>query len=244
MNTLLARVHDFCQWSGMALCLCKCKATGFNFATETEENTDRITLHGATMTPLSARAAFKYLGVRMSLTGSTAEEVSYVKERTCAMSKLIEGHPYKPEQMNEVIQMCAHPVLGYGGPLTNWTFWDLQDVEKQWAVMHKRAWHLTDGHNLAPFLLPQEEGGIQQHTPARIIAKHAVGLAERLASDLDGEMAILMQDKWGCITRTWGTTAVHEVQTAMLLEESMTRLATLLASLEGYCISRDWQALL
>jgi len=247
MNKLLARVHDFCEWSGMALCLCKCEATGFNFKTEEEENTDRLTLNGATMTPLSARQAFKYLGVRMSLTGSTAEEVSYVKERTMAMSKLIEGHPYTAEQMVSVIQMCAHPVLGYGGPLTNWTFRDLQDVEKQWAVMHKRAWHLTDGHNLAPFLLPQEEGGIQQHTPARIVAKHAVGLAERLAADLDGEMLILMGDEWRQLRKTWGTSKIREVQTAMLLEESMTRPATLLSRvlyLTGLAgITMTWDAI-
>mmetsp|Transcript_30075 Transcript_30075/g.61943 ORF Transcript_30075/g.61943 Transcript_30075/m.61943 type:complete len:350 (-) Transcript_30075:63-1112(-) len=140
----------------------------------------------------------------------------------------------------ELQQLIRHSV--------NWTFRDLQDVEKQWVVMHKRAWHLTDGHNLAPFLLPQEEGGIQKHTPSHIVAKHAVGLAERLASDLDGEMLKLMQDEWNQLTRTWGTSKIREIQTVMLLEESMTRLATLLARLlylTGLAgITLTWEAIL
>jgi len=141
MNLLLERVHEFCEWSGMALCLCKCEATGFDFRTETEENTDRLVLNGATMTRLDPRNAFKYLGVRLSLTGSTQEEVEYVKERTAAICKLLDGHPYRPEQMNAVIQMCAHPVLTYSGPLTNWTFKDL--LQKESAKVYAKSWWRT-----------------------------------------------------------------------------------------------------
>ena len=100
----------------------------------------------------------------------------------------MDRYPYLPEQMNKVVQMVAHPVLAYSGPLANWTFKDLQDIEHQWGLMHKRAWHLTEGHNSAPFLLPPEEGWVQVHTPSRVIAKAAVELATHLVHSMDGEI--------------------------------------------------------
>jgi hypothetical protein len=96
----------------------------------------------------------------------------------------------------------------YSGPLTNWTFADLLSVEHEWGVMHKRAWQLTDGHNSAPFILPQEEGGFQTHTPSRLLAKTGVGLIEKLARDLDGETLQLMQEEWILLTDRWGTERV------------------------------------
>ena len=83
------------------------------------------------MTSLSPHTAFKYLGLRMTLTGDTAPEVEYVKAKMHSMNVLINGHPYLPEQMNKVIHMCAHPVLTYSGPMTNWTFSDLLTVEHE-----------------------------------------------------------------------------------------------------------------
>eukprot|EP00961_Rhodomonas_salina_P020644 277731-Rhodomonas_salina.1 len=74
-----------------------------------------------------------------------------------------------------------------------------------------------------------EEGGIQSHTPARLLAKHTVNLLSKLGGDLDGETLELAQAEWNNLTAMWGSTTVDEVQTMLLLEESVTRPATLLA---------------
>eukprot|EP00961_Rhodomonas_salina_P292120 3932643-Rhodomonas_salina.2 len=95
--------------------------------------------------------------------------------------------------------------------------------------MQKKVWSLTDGHNTAPFLLPAEEGGVQTRTPARLLAKHTASLLQRLGNDLDGEALQLMQHEWGKLQTTWGTSSVEEIQTMLLLEESVARPTTLLS---------------
>eukprot|EP00961_Rhodomonas_salina_P159366 2146144-Rhodomonas_salina.1 len=93
----------------------------------------------------------------MTLTGDTREEKKHVTDTMRRINTKLKSHPWRTDQANAVIGMCEHPVLTYGGPLTQWTFQELHDIERSWAVMHKRAWKLTDQHNTAPFLLPMEE---------------------------------------------------------------------------------------
>eukprot|EP00961_Rhodomonas_salina_P234988 3175811-Rhodomonas_salina.1 len=112
--------------------------------------------------------------------------------------------------------------------MTQWTFQELQELERSWAVMHKHAWSLTYQHNTAPFVLPEEQGGVQRHTPARLLAKHTALLLARLGENMSGDMVRLAQAEWDDLVRMWGTTAVDEIQTLLLLEESVHRPATLL----------------
>ena len=60
------------------------------------------------------------------------------------------------------------------------------------------------------------------HTPARLLAKHRLGLIEKLAANLDGEVLKLLQEEWVLLTEKWGTGIVREIQLAMLLEENQT----------------------
>eukprot|EP00961_Rhodomonas_salina_P096726 1300982-Rhodomonas_salina.1 len=68
---------------------------------------------------------------------------------TRQISSKLDGHHLRTDQANTIVAMCAHPVLTYCGPMTQWTFAELrvQSLERSWAVMHERAWKLTDQHN-------------------------------------------------------------------------------------------------
>eukprot|EP00961_Rhodomonas_salina_P292754 3933186-Rhodomonas_salina.2 len=213
----------------MEMCVLKCEASGFNFGTNTRIKTGTLCLGSQHLTPLSPHAAFKYLGVRLSLTGNTKAEKDHVIAETQQISSRLNGHPFRTDQANAIVDMCVHPVLAYSCPLTQWTFRELQSLEHSWAVLQKKAWSLTDGHNTAPFLLPQEEGRVQAHTPARLLAKHTSKLMERLGNDLDGETLELVRAEWAELQATWGTSKAEEIQTMLLLEESGERPATLLA---------------
>eukprot|EP00961_Rhodomonas_salina_P145085 1952872-Rhodomonas_salina.1 len=70
MQVLLDCVKEFCYWSGVA----KCEVTGYDFGTRTEIPTNALTFGTASLTRLSPHTAFKYLGLQMSLTGSTRAE--------------------------------------------------------------------------------------------------------------------------------------------------------------------------
>ena len=80
MNILLQGVKDFSQWSGMDLCLVKCEVSGVDFGTGKSFTEGELEIvYGDGKVPfLDAATAFKYLGVRLALTGSTQSEVDYV----------------------------------------------------------------------------------------------------------------------------------------------------------------------
>jgi ribonuclease HI len=229
MNTMLAAIHEFSLWSGMDLCVCKCEVTAYDFARGEEVWPDRVHINGRPLTRLSPHEAFRYLGMRMSLTGDTRAEKQHVRERMRAVKDKLSSHPYRTDQANKLVDMCVHPVLTYSGPMTQWTYEELRAMEVQWAIMRKKAWNLTDGHNTAPFLLPAEEGGVQGTTPARLLARHTANVMAKLSQDLDGEILQLVREEWSQLVKTWGTARVDQVQLLLMLEDSTTRPATLLA---------------
>lgn len=153
MQVLLDCIKEFCNWLGMELCVAKCEVTGYDFGTRTEIPMNTLTFGAASLTCLSPHMAFKYLGLWMSLTGSTRAEKQYVMTETQQISSKLDGHHLHTDQANTIVSMCAHQILTYSSPMTQWTFTELQSLELSWAVMHKQAWELTDQHNTAPFLL-------------------------------------------------------------------------------------------
>ena len=89
--------------------------------------------------------------------------------------------------------------------------------------MGRRAWGFTDGHNAAPFLIPPERGEIHKNSPARLAAKSATMLTERLLKGLDGDVLHLANDEWIRLKETWGTERVDEVQIMLMLGEGQSR---------------------
>ena len=64
----------------MDLCLLKCEATGHDFATGKGEDTDWVVIGGQQLKKLSSDDSYKYLGLRLALTGSTKQEREYVMQ--------------------------------------------------------------------------------------------------------------------------------------------------------------------
>ena len=165
-------------------------------------------------------AAFKYLGIRLTVKGGTEQEILHVQQTMGAMAKKLRFHPYKHRQANAMIRVAAHPVFTYSSTVAAWSHQRLRDLGSRWGLMSKRAWGLTDGHNSAPFLLPKEEGGVQKNSPIRLGAKQATTLTERLIKALDGDVRRLANDEWDRLMATWGSGRTNEVQLMLMLEET------------------------
>eukprot|EP00961_Rhodomonas_salina_P125107 1685775-Rhodomonas_salina.3 len=196
MNVLLEQLRLFSEWSGMDLCVLKCEATAYHYGTKTELSVDSLHIGDKRLTLLPASSAYKYLGVRMTVHGDTSAEVAHVQARTQAISKLMKGHQYNSKQATALLETCVVPVFTYSGPLTAWLYVDLNTLLDQWGLLLKRAWHLTDRHPVAMFILPPEHGGVAESLPGATLAKHTIGLVLKLTASLDGELMALMNDEW------------------------------------------------
>jgi len=241
MNVLLAGLHEFSIWSGMDLCVLKCRATGHDFATGQNRPTTSIRYgitaqrpQGDEIPNLKSDVAFKYLGLRVALNGSTREEIKHVQDVMLRSSKLMIKHRYTCAQMNKLITTALHPVFNYSAPLAGWRYANLLELEHTWAVATKRAWKLTDGHPTAQFLLPPEEGWMQLHHPTCLASKHSLNLVQTFYNALDGELASLIRHDWEELCEEWCTNKVPEIQMALMLEDSSDRPVTILTNVLRY----------
>eukprot|EP00961_Rhodomonas_salina_P257920 3485783-Rhodomonas_salina.1 len=88
----------------MELCVTKCEVTGNDFGTQTEIPTGRLRFGAAQLSRLSPHKSFKYLGLRMSLTGNTRAEKQHVRDTTKQISERLAGHPFRTDQANKIIE--------------------------------------------------------------------------------------------------------------------------------------------
>ena len=216
MNLLLQRVHEFALWSNMELCLLKCEITGYDFGLGAELPTNVIKLGGQQLTSLSATSSYKYLGLRLAVTGSTADERQYVLAACRRAATALKGHAYTTQQALDIIEMAVKPVFGYSCPMTQWRRSELEILERAWTSVTKRAWGLTLGHNSAPFRLPGEHGGIAGTPAVTLQAKTVTGLLSQLRNDHDGEVKELLKQEWGWLCKDWGTQNVWGIQLCLM----------------------------
>jgi len=229
MNVLLARVQDFARWSNMDLCLLKCEVTGYNFETGKEEETSAIRIQGKQLKKLSSDSCYKYLGLRLAITGSTKAERNYVLQSCRRAANALKGHAYTTQQALDVIEMAVKPVFGYSCPMTTWKHSELELLEQAWTTVTKRAWGLTLGHNSAPFRLLPAQGGVSTIPAAAYQAKTVTGLMDALRNDADGEIAQLLEQEWGWLQADWGTDDVWGIQLCLLALDSPQEYPTLLS---------------
>lgn len=141
----------------------------------------------------------------------------------------LRGHPYSYRQGYSLIPVALHPVFTYSVGLASWTTSTLQSLHNLWGLMGRRAWALTEGHNVAPFLTQGAEGGVAQDSPYHLAARNTLQLLHKACGGLHDDILRLVQVEWVDLCRTWGTTRPQEIQAALLLLDSTMDARTLLS---------------
>ena len=74
----------------------KSEISGYDFRSRRPIWVRDLTIGEGKMTYLEPIKAFKYLGIRVSITGDMREEWKYIEQETVKMIKAIEGHQFSP----------------------------------------------------------------------------------------------------------------------------------------------------
>jgi hypothetical protein len=140
IQMLLDTVESFSGWSGIRVNLRKSEISGYDFRSRRPIWMRDLTTREGKMTYLEPTKAFKYLGIRVSITGDMREERKYIEQETVKMIKAIEGHQYSPSQMYWVVQVAVIPIFRYSAAQAGWTEKDIHALEKKWARAFRQAW--------------------------------------------------------------------------------------------------------
>jgi hypothetical protein len=206
MQTLLDTVESFSEWSGIRVNLRKSEISGYNFRSRRALWVRDLTIGGGKMTYLEPTKAFKYLGIRVSITGDMREERKYIEQATTKMIKSIAGHQYSPAQMHWVVQVAIIPIFRYSAALAGWTEGGLQTLEKAWTRAFRQAWRTGKTTPAVTFWAPREHGGLGCLSARAIVTQEVIGLMRQSAELEDDlkrvgkyELRRIVTDK-GCTT--------------------------------------------
>ena len=87
--------------------------TSFDFALRREADASGILYQGQPLRHLPATESFRYLGVRISLTGSFRDERQHVLDAVQDLQRLVKGHRYNLDQMVGAMQSVASETLEF-----------------------------------------------------------------------------------------------------------------------------------
>jgi hypothetical protein len=160
MQTLLDTVESFSEWSGIRVNLRKSEISGYDFRIRRPIWVRDLTIGEGKMTYLEPTKAFKYVGIRVSITGDMREERKYLEQETVKMIKAIEGHQYSPSQMHWVVQVAIIPIFRYSAALAGWTEKDIHALEKTWARAFRQTWRTGKSTPEVTFWPPRKHGGL------------------------------------------------------------------------------------
>ena len=138
----------------------KSEISGYDFRNEQAIWVGDLTLGAGCMTYLKPTEAFKYLGIRLSITGDMSAEKEHIKKETVKLIKAMKGHQYSPSQMHWVVQVAVIPVFRYSAAIAGWSETELQDLEKAWIRAYRQAWRTGASVPGITFWASKEHGGL------------------------------------------------------------------------------------
>ena len=187
MQRLLNTVESFSLWSGVKVNLRKSEISGYDFRNEQAIWVGDLTLGAGCMTYLKPTEAFKYLGIRLSITGDMSAEKEHIKKETVKLIKAMKGHQYSPSQMHWVVQVAVIPVFRYSAAIAGWSETELQDLEKAWIRAYRQAWRTGASVPGITFWASKEHGGLGCVSAKAIITQEVIGLM-RQCGGLDDDL--------------------------------------------------------
>ena len=239
MNSLLDRLHEFCEWAGMSLCVPKTEITAHNFGEGAKADVSVVQYgpegNKQQLKALRPDVAFRYLGIRTALVGGTAGEKEYILKTVRERGKQLRGHQYTEQQANSAVRASVYPTVTYSSPLTSWTARDIFSLEQAMLGVRRAAWKFSKSHNTAQMILPTSRGGVVEHPMPVMMAKAAVSMVERIRNSNDPAALGLLRQEWVDLQTDWGTTSVWKVQLGLLLSDEAERIELPVANMLFIC---------
>jgi hypothetical protein len=160
MQVLVDAVEAFCRWSGLPVSIPKSEISGIDHSTGARLATDGIRYHGQHFTALPPDKPFKFLGVRITMTGDASFEKSHVleeMEKRCAA--LCRAPMLSPTEKELVLKLGVASVFRYSAGLVPWRRTDLENMTKSWVQTYRVAWRLPRGADTSILRLDMRDGG-------------------------------------------------------------------------------------
>ena len=104
--------------------------------------TRQFQMYGQHLVRLAPDAVFKYLGIRLALTGSAWEEKAHVMRATREAALQFKGHPYTPSQVHWLVGSTVVSLFRYSALFVDWSSEELEALTKEWVVAYRFAHHL------------------------------------------------------------------------------------------------------
>jgi hypothetical protein len=164
---LLARLAAFSKWANIHVNIRKCAIAAHDFTNKIPIKTKRLTLAGQTIPPYSKSAAYKYLGIHLTLDGNMEHEKKYIRDKISTAVQYLYRTVYLPSQVNTLIEICILPIFRYSAPFTPWTKSELTHLQAMLTKARKYAYKLPVKIASAPFELAGLDGGLD-HAPLEL----------------------------------------------------------------------------
>ena len=215
---LYDRVDVFCQWTLLVLNLIKSEVTAYHFGLQKELPIQGLRLVGGRPTRLPPQDAFKYLGIRGSITGSYESEKAHVRDRTKEQVEALRNSEVTldPAVVDEIVRVAIIPIFRYSCPLVPWTATELGEIARLWDSAYRVAWKVGRSFPAAPFRFPEEQGGMQIPDPWAVLARECHSLITQIMEVHDGLRDIFLAEV-GHTLREQGVTTMPGLQEELYL---------------------------
>ena len=244
MQRYLTVVEELCDWLQIEVNMEKTEIAAFDYKSGQEVTTRRLQMYGKPLVRLAPDAAFKYLGIRLTLTGSAREEKVHVMRATQDAALQFKGHPYSPSQVHWLVDATVVSLFRYSAPFVDWSPEELEALTKEWVVAYRFAHHLPPSTPEIHFRTGRDRGGIGMLDAVAVLGRECLGVLHQctaLKDDLlvlTGDMARAKLLEWGCTNwEEFGVELKLATKRSSRLESIFCRLGWSTAALDSHV---DW----
>ena len=247
MQRYLRVVEELCDWLKIEVNMEKTEIAAFDYRRGSEVSTRQLQMYGQPLVRLAPDAAFKYLGIRLTLTGSAGEEKAHVMRATREAALQFKGHPYTPSQVHWLVGSTVVSLFRYSAPFVDWSPEELEALTKEWVVAYRFAHHLPPSTPEIHFRASRERGGLGVLDAVSVLGRECLGVLHQctaLRDDLavlTGGMARSSLLGLGCTS--WGEFGAElrlSVRPTSRLESIFSRLGWAVTTLNSQV---DWPAM-
>ena len=160
MQRYLKVVEELCKWLDVEVNMEKTEIAAFDYKRGVEVSTRRLLIDGQPLKRLAPDAAFKYLGIRLVLTGTAWQEKEQVLQATRDAARQFRNHPYSPSQVHWLVESTVISLFRYSSPFVDWTPEELEAVTKEWVTAYRFAHHLPPSTPESHFRASKDRGGL------------------------------------------------------------------------------------
>eukprot|EP00961_Rhodomonas_salina_P274835 3712870-Rhodomonas_salina.1 len=247
MQTMVDRIAEFSKWKGIHVHIKKSEITAYDYGTDTVLETDGIQYMGHPFAGLAPDQQFKFLGVRLTLTGEWQHEKRYIWK---AMMDRLAHHCLRKVYVDQ-LQAAMAVLLGIvsvfrysaAQAVVPWTPSELDCITQLWVAGMKTAWKLPSSCATGAVLLSRQNGG-QQTLVAHDVYLQAM-ISVWTANQLHPDDLCILTEQDHCRTlQTYNCTSTSELQYQLQLHpfsHPSSMLARIVAASDDIWLDVHWQ---